>query len=305
MEVDKNTVQTEDNEGDADNGADRGGAEVQRGCRRHEHRARPGPQTRREAIAAAEDDQRQRWRDRQRRSRANRRHGDVAGAGRQQGADDRNIRWGFQRNRSSVWRRAHRISTSLARLLDRILDPDFRAEVLEKVFANRTIRQLLPQHYPAPEQARAQRQILENIRGDLVAMKIPHSSGMLARKRAILEAVVSQLDSDISKFHTSILGTRKANLVAAMERLRSTATGSSSRFAVPSRKRREGGISDEVKTLVVHWWTAETRVSRGCRDVRRKRLCQNSYERHVAHLLMETQVFSLSKPSIAFLNFIV
>ena len=128
---------------------------------------------------------------------------------------------------------------------------------------------------------------------------------MLARKRAILEAVVSQLDSDISKFHTSILGTRKANLVAAVERLRSTATGSSSRFAVPSRKRREGGISDEVKTLVVHWWTAETRVSPGRRDVRRKRLCRNSYERHAAHLLMETQVFSLSKPSIAFLNFIV
>ena len=81
-------------------------------------------------------------------------------------------------------------------------------------------------------------------------MKIPHSSGMLARKRAILEAVVSQLDSDISKFY-SILGTRKANLVAAVERLRSAATDSSSRFAIPSRKRREGGIYDEVKTLVV------------------------------------------------------
>ena len=151
MEVDENTVQTEDNEGDADNGADRGGAEVQRGGHRREHRARPGPQTRREAIATAEDDQLQRWRDRQRRSRANRRHRDVAGAGRQQGADDRNIRWGFQRNCSSVWRRAHRISTSFARLLDRIPDLDFRAEVLEKVFANRSIRQLLPQHYRAPE----------------------------------------------------------------------------------------------------------------------------------------------------------
>jgi hypothetical protein len=59
---------------------------------------------------------------------------------------------------------------------------------------------------------------------------------MLARKRVILEAVVSHLDSDVNKFH-SILGTRKENLVAVVEQQRSASTGTSGRYAVPVRKK--------------------------------------------------------------------
>ena len=155
MELDRDTCQTEDNDGDTDNSADRREAHVPCGGRLREHRTRPGLQTRREAIATAEDDRRQRWRDRQHRSRANRRGVDVAGAELEQGAEVRDLRWGFRRNRTSVWKRAHRISTLLARLLERIPDLDFRAEVLEKVFNNRTIRHFFPEYYPTLEQVRA------------------------------------------------------------------------------------------------------------------------------------------------------
>jgi hypothetical protein len=69
--------------------------------------------------------------------------------------------------------------------------PDIRVAILEKVFMNPRIRPFFPDYYPSPGEARAQRNILQNIRVDLSALKIPHTSGMLARKRVIFEAVVS------------------------------------------------------------------------------------------------------------------
>lgn len=252
---------------------------------------RPGPRTRQRLDADVVLNQRQEWRDRQRRSRWQRTIVDGGSASNGEANATPDLRWGCRRHRSSVWRSASRITRSLSRLLQRIPDSNFRAAVLEKVFSNHNIRPLLPSYYPTPEEARAQRQILLNIKAELAAMKLPNTSGMLARKRAILEAVVSELDSDMSMFH-SILGTRKENLLAAVERLRSATTESSSRFAVPARRRREGGICNEIKQLVLQWWTEETRVSPGRRDVRRKRLGRNSYDTHAAHLLMESQVQS-------------
>lgn len=120
-------------------------------------------------------------------------------------------------------------------------------------------------------------------------MKIPQTSGKLARKRAILEAVVSEIDADFSRFHR-ILGTNKTNVVEAVERLRSASTTTVERFSVPCRRKRKGGLSDDVKSAVTIWWTAETRVSPNRKDIRRKRLGRNLYDTHPAHLLMETQV---------------
>ena len=134
--------------------------------------------------------------------------------------------------------------------MERIRDPTFRALVLEKVFSNHQVRVLLPNYYPTPDEARAHRVILRNVKADLLALKIPHSTGMLARKWAILEAVVSELDSDVSKFH-SILGTRNENLLAAVERLCLATETTSSRYQVPSRKKREGGVPEEVRAAVL------------------------------------------------------
>ena len=75
---------------------------------------------------------------------------------------------------------------------------------------------------------------------------------MLACKRAIPEAMVSELDFDITKFH-NILRIKKENLVAVVECLRSVASENSTRFVVPSRKKRKGGIYNEVMALVLEW----------------------------------------------------
>jgi hypothetical protein len=203
---------------------------------------RPGPRTRHAAAAAATEAQRLRWRERQRRCRSRRaRQGDPEGdAGGVQPllreGFDKGLRWGRSRHRSTIWWSAQKIVECLIRRLLRLRHPDIRAAVLEKVFMNPRVRPLFPEYYPSPGEARAQRDILQNIRTDLAALKIPHTSRMLARKRVILEAVVSHLDSDVNKFH-SILGTRKENLVAVVEQQRSASTGTSGRYAVPVRKK--------------------------------------------------------------------
>jgi hypothetical protein len=111
----------------------------------------------------------------------------------------------------------------------------------------------------------------------------------LARKRAIIEAVVSEIDANISRFHT-ILGIRRGNFVAAVERLRSIGTDASLRFSIPRKKDRAGSIPSEVQSIVILWWTQETRVSPNRKDIRRKRLGRRSYDEHPTHLLLETQV---------------
>lgn len=255
-------------------------------------RNRIGPETRAQARATSLDDRRRRWAHRQRRCRAIRTRVEGEGAEDEEAQEYTHgdpLRWGCTRHRSSVWRSAQGIATTLIRSLSPIENPAFRAAVLDKVFSNPRVRQLLPDYYPTPEEARTQREILRNIRYDLLALKVPYSSGMLARKRSILEAVVGEADSNFTKFH-AILGTRKQNLVSASNRLRSSAEASEPRYHVPSRKKREGGVSEEVRLFVIEWWTEETRVSPGRRDVRRKRLGRNVYDTHAAHLLLETQV---------------
>ena len=244
---------------------------------------RPCPQTWQLLAATAVANQHQRWRDRQCRCRPN------CGNVHQDGGGGVGLQWGMRRHRTSVWRSANHIRVALSQLLHRIGDPQFKVAILEKVFTSPNIRTFLSHYYPIPEQARAQHQILQDIHSDLVAMKIPHSSGMLAPKRAILEAMVSELDSDMTKFH-SILRTRKENLVAVVEWLRSATAETSSRYTVPARKKREGGISEEVRAFDLQWWTKETRISPRCRDVCRKRLGRSSYDTHATHLLLENQV---------------
>ena len=252
------------------------------------------PRRRTQAVtgAAAIENQRRLWRERQRRWRATHSaQNEVAGRGTEDGLPLANgiLRWSTRRHCSFVRRSSQRIVDSLIRLLEEIKNPIVRAAVLDKVFTNQRVRPLLPDYYPSPEEARAQQNILKNIRADLQALKVPHSSRMFARKYAILEAVVSELDSDISTFH-NILGTRKENLVAAVEHLRSATTVTCSQYRTPTWKKREGGVSKEVKVVVLQWWMEEMRVTPRRRDVRRKRLGHNLYDTHAAHLLLENQV---------------
>ena len=227
---------------------------------------RPGPATRQAVQLAEADDRRCRWREKQQRFRARVRERQEREADRHEDADEDD----GGRSHSTLGRRAVEFSRDLIWHLERLPDEEIRAAVMDIVFKNEAVRMLMPDYYPSPEDARAQRDILQNIRLDLQAMKVPHY-GMLARKRAILEAVVSDMETDATQF-PRILGTRKQNLVSAARRLSDVAEETSSRFKVPGRKKREGGIPEEVCEVVVSWWTDETRVSRTADKFRRNDL---------------------------------
>jgi hypothetical protein len=124
-------------------------------------------------------------------------------------------------------------------------------------------------------------------------MKVPHSSKKLAKKRAILEATISEPDLNIRRYH-SILGTSKQNLVATMERIHSILGYEPFQCQVPTRKTREGGIPELVKAAAIQWWSEETMVSPNTKDICRKWLGRNLYDAHPAHLLLESQVLIYS-----------
>lgn len=258
---------------------------------RHREEVRPGPRTRAAEIEAGLQDRCRRASLRQQRSRARRNSlssGIEDGASAQtqsaEGGDGSPNRAVY---RSTVNRHADRISRHLIAELLRFDNADIRAAVVQRVFRNVHVRPLLPEYYPSLADASAERQILDNIRAELQQMKIPRTSGKLARKRAILEAAVSEIEVDFSRFHR-ILGLRKTNVDGAVDRLRDASSTEGPRFAVPCRKKREGGISEAVKFALTTWWTEETRVSPNRKDIRRKRLGHNAYDTHPAHLLMET-----------------
>ena len=257
---------------------------------------RPGPRTRAAAVEADVHERRNRDTLRQQDYRVRRQNSLTSGTeyGASSGNQSAEGSVGSPHRatfRSTVNRHADRISRTLIEDLLRLDNADLRAAVLQKVFSHVHVRPLLPDYYPTPADAVAERNILNSIRAELQRTKIPQTSGKLARKRAILEAAVSEIDADFSKFHR-IMGLKKTNFHGALERLRSASTVEGARFGVPTRRKRQGGISDAVRFAVTTWWTEETRVSPNRKDIRRKRLGCNLYDTHPVHLLMETQVSS-------------
>lgn len=279
------------------------------GRRRREHprsEVPQGPRTRSVETEARLAERRRRVAERQRTSRARRDLLAALNDGGETEADPIEGREGSPQrriHRTTVDRHADRISCTLIQQLLRLDSAELRAAVLQRDFSNVHIQPLLPAYYPRAEDARSERQLLMNIRAELQRTKNPHTSGLLARKRSILEAAVSEIEADFSKFHR-ILGTNKVNVVGAIDRVHNASTTLSTRLVVPCRRKREGGISDAVKIVVMTWWTAETRVSPNRKDIRRKRLGRSLYDTHPAHLLMETQVLKkLDLPLFGDCNF--
>ena len=254
---------------------------------------RPGPRTREAAHAAQLEEQRRDARERQRLCRARRAAVNLLAAQRPfVGTDSIEDTNGIAEDavfRSTVNRHANRISGGFIRQLMRVGNAHLRAAVMHRIFTTAQVQPLLPAYYAAPGDVRTERQILENIRAELQRTKNPHTSGKLARKRSILEAAVSGIQTDFSRFHL-VLRTKKTNVVGAVERLEAASLDSDARFNIPARRKRQGGIPDDVKDAVKAWWTHKTRVSPNRKDIRRKRLGCNDYDTHPAHLLLETQV---------------
>jgi hypothetical protein len=55
-------------------------------------------------------------------------------------------------------------------------------------------------------------------------------------------------------------------------------------------KQWSDAIIENVKQIVLKWWTEKTRVSPNAKDVVRHLITANNWERHVNHFLQESQV---------------
>ncbi len=56
------------------------------------------------------------------------------------------------------------------------------------------------------------------------------------------------------------------------------------------RKQWSDTIIENVKQIMLKWWTKETRVSPNAKDVVRHLITTNNWERHAIHFLQESQV---------------
>jgi len=59
-----------------------------------------------------------------------------------------------------------------------------------------------------------------------------------------------------------------------------------------NRKQQNDAMNENVKQIVVRWWTKETRVSPNVKDVVCHFVSPNIWEKHAIHFLQENQVHS-------------
>lgn len=166
-------------------------------------------------------------------------------------------------------------------------DGTHRLNIVEGFLEDDRIAPFLPDYYPRPGDAKVQFEFLKNYRQELDAVKGAHSADMLARKAALLDAAVSTTVTSTIAL-SRILRVHPSNLRVAIERRRDVRLAGTP-FALARRKKRPG-VPDDVKVLVVQWWTQETRVSPNRKEIVRKWLRANTYEKHCTHYLLETQV---------------
>ena len=158
------------------------------------------------------------------------------------------------------------------------------------------IKPSLPTYYLPPKEAAAQQLLIDGLKTDLEGVKGVQSRDKLAWKGALLSAAVrkssaSSVESQ-GRALARVLNTNRKNIYDAMKRRRLREEGSSSQWALLTRKRRADQLQEVTKDLVTQWWHQETRVSPIQKQVVNRRIGPNEKEQHAMHYLLESQVSS-------------
>ena len=161
-----------------------------------------------------------------------------------------------------------------------------RLKIMECFLEDERIRSFLPKYYPCKQDAMAQIEFLQNYQKELEAVKGVQSADKLARKAVLLDAAVS-LDVPNIKAMSRILKVNPYNLRVASQR--KSVRLDNTRFVLARRKKRPG-MAEEMRDIVVKWWTEETRVSPNRKEIVQKWISPKTYEKHCTHYLLETQV---------------
>jgi hypothetical protein len=114
-------------------------------------------------------------------------------------------------------RRSLRLAEYIVEELRTCPDPRSRRDVMEKLMRHDIMRPLLPVYYPRPQEAKVIHSFLENYKHELQLVKVANSNKLLARKSALLDAVVS-LGIDGVRGLSRVLQTTKESINLALTR---------------------------------------------------------------------------------------
>ncbi|MCO5597747.1 hypothetical protein L7F22_051828 [Adiantum nelumboides] len=139
-----------------------------------------------------------------------------------------------------------------------------------------------------------ERSILSNIQNTMQQVKVSQSAIELALKRSTCLMILNG-NSSTRVNHTQIanfLGLHRRNLVATSARLQVSEDGELSLELCQKQPKVSHVITDQMKDLVLAFWTSQTRVSPNKKDVCRKRVGRGSFTEYAIHLLDEPQFIS-------------
>ena len=172
------------------------------------------------------------------------------------------------------------------------LDNKAKEEILRSVLDHREFRGLQIKCSRPEVFSDEQNILVSGLHNTFKAMKKPKTSKELFLKRASILMVMNST-SHVRKPNIAaasrLLGVHRRNFYAAKSQLQQNDTLLPLHLC-ERQPRTKSVITEEVKEIVVSFWTNNTRVSPNKKDVCRKRIGRKLYTRHPVHLLEQPQV---------------
>lgn len=191
-------------------------------------------------------------------------------------------------------REERRIALTIARAiregLGACLGPRTRKAVLSRTLDHSLLKGDLRDYVLSSKSAIAYQEIVDGVNAQLGQVKGSHSAAQLATKHAILDASVSAHRKSSTRELARALGVHHRNISLAIAKRELMHSGGDFLVVLTIRKRRNDGISDSDKEVIVGWWVSETRVSPNKKDVTRKRMSPGVFDEKATHYLQETEV---------------
>ena len=170
------------------------------------------------------------------------------------------------------------------------LDNEAKGEIISSILKHRALRGLKIQSTGAEVSNDEQKVLISGMHNTLKAMKRPKSLKELFIKRASIMMVMSSTSRKPNIAAASrLLGIHRRNFYAARSRLEHNHTQLPLHLC-ERQPYTNSVITEEVKAIVVTFWTQNTRVSPNKKDVCRKRIARKVFEKHPVHLLEQPQV---------------
>jgi len=169
--------------------------------------------------------------------------------------------------------------------------PRTRKAVLSRILDHSLIKGDLPDYVLSSNSAIAYQEIVDHsLNVQLGQVKGSHSAAQLATKHDILDVFVSAHKKSSMRELARALGVHHCNISLAIAKRELMHSRGDFLVVLTIRKRRNDGINDSDKEVIVGWWMSETRVSPNKKDVTRKRMSAGVFDEKATHYLQETKV---------------